>query len=125
MWIYSLGVTLQKTISSFSVNYQQRSSGSSSGGNDGDAATGRRSAGSSDEDGLTALDHVILAMCEANLYKRASLMFLLDVSIAMDCIFFFPPQASWNLIVAHCIHRKGKMVEKRQHSSRNVPRAFV
>lgn len=85
MWIYSLGVTLQKTISSFSVNYHQHQQKQHQQQqqlrNDAD---GRRSAAGTvtptDEDGLTALDHVILAMCEANLYKRASLMFLLDVS---------------------------------------------
>ncbi|KXJ82629.1 hypothetical protein RP20_CCG011864, partial [Aedes albopictus] len=83
MWIYSLGVTLQKTISSFSVNYHQHQQKQHQQQqqlrNDAD---GRRSAAGTvtptDEDGLTALDHVILAMCEANLYKRASLMFLLD-----------------------------------------------
>ncbi|XP_055524142.1 uncharacterized protein LOC129717898 isoform X2 [Wyeomyia smithii] len=90
MWIYSLGVTLQKTVSSFSVNYRRHGmmmnghhqhhqhqhqqqlllltgSGKENNGND------------EDEDGLMALDHVILAMCEANLYKRASLMLLLDI----------------------------------------------
>nr|XP_029710300.1 uncharacterized protein LOC115256180 [Aedes albopictus] len=88
MWIYSLGVTLQKTISSFSVNYhqhQQKQHQQQQQQQLRNDADGRRSAAGTvtptDEDGLTALDHVILAMCEANLYKRASLMFLLDMWI--------------------------------------------
>ncbi|XP_055617175.1 uncharacterized protein LOC129762698 isoform X2 [Toxorhynchites rutilus septentrionalis] len=82
MWIYSLGVTLQKTISSFSVNYQRfggtkQQQDDPSGGQSDDGGGG--GGGGVGGDGLTALDHVILAMCEANLYKRASLMFLLDI----------------------------------------------
>ncbi|XP_058829712.1 uncharacterized protein LOC131689005 [Topomyia yanbarensis] len=101
MWIYSLGVTLQKTISSFSVNYRRHLSCAVGGGGAGGTenyelmngiqreqqqqqlqllgGNGKDTADSADEDGLTSLDHVILAMCEANLYKRASLMFLLDI----------------------------------------------
>uniref|UniRef100_A0A182NAE6 Uncharacterized protein n=1 Tax=Anopheles dirus TaxID=7168 RepID=A0A182NAE6_9DIPT len=66
MWIYSLGVTLQRTVSSFAANHQQHRYDDSRGAGEPNA--------------LTPLDHVVLAMCEGNLYQRASLMFLLDVS---------------------------------------------
>ncbi|XP_053668060.1 uncharacterized protein LOC128718460 [Anopheles marshallii] len=70
MWIYSLGVTLQRTVSSFAVNHQQHRQQQQ----EYDGAHHLLT-----EDALTPLDHVVLAMCEANLYQRASLMFLLDI----------------------------------------------
>ncbi|XP_041780175.1 uncharacterized protein LOC121597901 [Anopheles merus] len=75
MWIYSLGVTLQRTVSSFAVNHQQHHHQQQQQQQeyDGDVHHLRT------EDALTPLDHVVLAMCEANLYQRASLMFLLDI----------------------------------------------
>ncbi|XP_050073783.1 uncharacterized protein LOC126561562 [Anopheles maculipalpis] len=70
MWIYSLGVTLQRTVSSFAVNHQQPQHQQQ----ECDGALHLLT-----DDALTPLDHVMLAMCEANLYQRASLMFLLDI----------------------------------------------
>ncbi|XP_049289763.1 uncharacterized protein LOC125767322 isoform X2 [Anopheles funestus] len=73
MWIYSLGVTLQRTVSSFAVNHQQHQHRQQQ-QQEYDGALHLQT-----EDTLTPLDHVVLAMCEANLYQRASLMFLLDI----------------------------------------------
>ncbi|XP_035919453.1 uncharacterized protein LOC118517435 isoform X2 [Anopheles stephensi] len=74
MWIYSLGVTLQRTVSSFAVNHQQQQQQQHQQQQEYDGALHLLT-----EDALTPLDHVVLAMCEANLYQRASLMFLLDI----------------------------------------------
>uniref|UniRef100_A0A182W496 Uncharacterized protein n=1 Tax=Anopheles minimus TaxID=112268 RepID=A0A182W496_9DIPT len=74
MWIYSLGVTLQRTVSSFAVNHQQQQQQHRHQQQEYDGAALHLLT----EDALTPLDHVVLAMCEANLYQRASLMFLLD-----------------------------------------------
>uniref|UniRef100_A0A182JG05 FERM and PDZ domain-containing protein 2 n=1 Tax=Anopheles atroparvus TaxID=41427 RepID=A0A182JG05_ANOAO len=113
MWIYSLGVTLQRTVSSFAINHRQCLSraGRRAGEcdvrgtqctnprqnrpereglrDDGEAqkqdvqnGNGRKEQEEEEEmdaAALTPLDHVVLAMCEANLYQRASLMFLLDI----------------------------------------------
>ena len=70
MWIYSLGVTLQKTISTI---FNQNGMATT-------PTTPPATQNMNGNDLLTSLDRVILAMCEANLYNRASLMFLLDVS---------------------------------------------
>uniref|UniRef100_A0A336LMW2 CSON002930 protein n=1 Tax=Culicoides sonorensis TaxID=179676 RepID=A0A336LMW2_CULSO len=94
MWIYSLGVTLKQTISS---QYIQGNSGNPSG------ITGRSKISVRTADAyhlselvnevehktvdmqlpeicLSALDKVILSMCEPKSNHRASLMFLLDVN---------------------------------------------
>uniref|UniRef100_A0A182I9G9 Uncharacterized protein n=2 Tax=Anopheles arabiensis TaxID=7173 RepID=A0A182I9G9_ANOAR len=73
MWIYSLGVTLQRTVSSFAVNHQQNHHQQQQQQQEYDGGVHHLRT----EDALTPLDHVVLAMCEANLYQRASLMFLL------------------------------------------------
>uniref|UniRef100_A0A182PLK0 Protein kinase domain-containing protein n=1 Tax=Anopheles epiroticus TaxID=199890 RepID=A0A182PLK0_9DIPT len=73
MWIYSLGVTLQRTVSSFAVNHQQQQQQQRQHQHEYDVHHLR-----TEDAPLTPLDHVVLAMCEANLYQRASLMFLLD-----------------------------------------------
>uniref|UniRef100_A0A182FIW8 Uncharacterized protein n=1 Tax=Anopheles albimanus TaxID=7167 RepID=A0A182FIW8_ANOAL len=83
MWIYSLGITLQRTISSFAVNHLAHGDASELPDRDAIATQGGNRAGSpgatDSGDELTPLDHVVLAMCETNLYERASLMFLLDI----------------------------------------------
>uniref|UniRef100_A0A182YEW7 Uncharacterized protein n=1 Tax=Anopheles stephensi TaxID=30069 RepID=A0A182YEW7_ANOST len=78
MWIYSLGVTLQRTVSSFAVNHQQQQQQHQQ-QQEYDGALHLLT-----EDALTPLDHVVLAMCEANLYQRASLMFLLDTDFDFE-----------------------------------------
>ncbi|XP_052859797.1 uncharacterized protein LOC128267042 [Anopheles cruzii] len=83
IWIYSLGVTLLRTISSFAVNHLQPTAG----GPHRRPGPPQRASAHAEEvvrlakDGvaLTPLDHVILAMCEPDLYQRVSLMFLLDI----------------------------------------------
>ncbi|XP_055599161.1 uncharacterized protein LOC129748529 [Uranotaenia lowii] len=81
MWIYSLGATLQKTISSFAINHrpQQQFPETNVRLPDIGHMLSQLDSPTDPESGLSSLDHVILAMCEANLYKRASLMFLLDI----------------------------------------------
>lgn len=100
MWIFSLGVTLKQTISS---KYSQISSDSAAStvktGNDNnriadvyhlsksvnDVNNQYVSIGKQTTELITshvsALDKIILAMCEPKSIHRASLMFLLDVSI--------------------------------------------
>ncbi|XP_050099570.1 uncharacterized protein LOC126579900 [Anopheles aquasalis] len=83
MWIYSLGITLQRTISSFAVNHLANGDAAELHGSNATATQCGTWAGSPGATGggdeLTPLDHVVLVMCEANLYQRASLMFLLDI----------------------------------------------
>lgn len=71
MWIYSLGVTLQRTMPHYRSQHQSKI-----GGGNGDGL-------------MTSLDYVIALMCEVNLKKRASLMYLLDVSIFIFFILIF------------------------------------
>ncbi|KFB41968.1 AGAP013042-PA-like protein [Anopheles sinensis] len=82
MWIYSLGVTLQRTVSSFSVNHRRglgRARQEQEQQRQEEEYEEEQEEEEVDAAALTPLDHVVLAMCEANLYQRASLMFLLDI----------------------------------------------
>lgn len=108
MWIYSLGITLRRTIQSLS--------GANNGNQPRATTAGRATAllkttsafartsesGNCDKEGeglgggndnirqqhksLTSLEYVIRAMCAPNIHYRASLMYLLDVSITANII---------------------------------------
>lgn len=71
MWIYSLGVTLHKTIPSSTSSSLELMTISTTVANGNEFTTTFNG---------TSLDHVIYTMCEKNLKNRASLMYLLDVS---------------------------------------------
>lgn len=71
MWIYSLGITLRRAVHTFSTGTNQQASA---------AVTNP-----SNNKNPTSLECVIRAMCAPNIYYRASLMYLLNVS-NMLCI---------------------------------------
>lgn len=115
MWIFSLGVTLKQTISS---KYHQHTKTT---GNDdnriadvyhlsksvndvnnqfygGGGGSGSMIGKHQQQTDTSALDKVILAMCEPRSTHRASLMFLLDVSILFFLNYFYTFLLSWHIM---------------------------
>lgn len=95
MWIYSLGITLRRAVHTLSTGTnQQATAGTTVEAYYNDAApTTTTTATSSSTTAITSsvknpsnnrnptsLERVIRAMCAPNIYYRASLMYLLDVS---------------------------------------------
>lgn len=80
MWIYSLGVTLRRAIQLFSTGISQQSKATTV-----KSAMNTVASNGQKHKNLTSLEYVIRAMCAPNILYRASLMYLLDVSI-MFCI---------------------------------------
>lgn len=74
MWIYSLGITLRRTMQTFSSTTSQHGKTSTTNALNTDTNT------TSKPKNYTTLEHVIRAMCAPNIVYRASLMYLLDVS---------------------------------------------
>lgn len=102
MWIYSLGISLRLTISSKNIQFgayygdlsnsqQQQHLQYHHQRSKRDAGITRKVGGASDNvknrdekcdvNEMSSLDRIILAMCDPRLTQRASLMFLLDVSL--------------------------------------------
>lgn len=134
MWIYSLGITLRRTLQSFSTANNQRkatqalnrgagtagtgatllnaqndignpnqrtktpaamlvrcqSSQQPTGNDDNDASDSNNSAQIAPKNSSkkSSLDYVIRTMCAPNRNNRASLMYLLDVSIIVSSLYF-------------------------------------
>lgn len=76
MWIYSLGVTLRRAIQTFSTGTNQQSKAATVKSTLNTVANNERK-----HKNITSLEYVIRAMCSPNILYRASLMYLLDVSI--------------------------------------------
>lgn len=95
MWIYSLGITLRRAVHTLSTGTnQQATAGTTVEAYYNDASTTTTAAAAttssvknpSNNRNPTSLERVIRAMCAPNIYYRASLMYLLDVSIIICCI---------------------------------------
>lgn len=78
MWIYSLGITLRRAVHTFPTGTNQQATRTILDAlhNDGAAVTNP----SNNNKNPTSLECVIRAMCAPNIYYRASLMYLLNVS---------------------------------------------
>lgn len=76
MWIYSLGITLRRAVHTFSTGTNQQATGTTVEAPYNDANVKNPS----NNKNPTSLERVIRAMCAPNIYYRASLMYLLDVS---------------------------------------------
>lgn len=97
MWIYSLGITLRRTMHTFSSAASQQTKAAAA-----NAANTADSTASKPKND-TRLEHVIRAMCAPNIVYRASLMYLLDVSIAhaINAILLAATDLLWNNGGAH------------------------
>lgn len=124
MWIFSLGVTLKQTISS--PKYSQISSDCTTANDDNKIADvyhlsksvndvnnqyyygiGKQTTDHLTTQHVSALDKIVLAMCEPKSIHRASLMFLLDVSIVKKItlllLFFFFTRVVKSTLVWLCL----------------------